>query len=197
MARTVNEALREKKRQLIIDAASTLFSTRGYFATTISEIAKKAGISHAAVFTYFSSKEELLEAIILGPLKEESLRLCKDLDQMGSPGRTLESIVKNQIESLIQKGSYLRVVQIVLSQPAVFEKQAQIIFDLSEEIVSGLARLIEQGQKAGELSEGDPRATGWSYFAYVNGLGMVNHNPGTEIVREFIDRGCRIIGIVR
>lgn len=197
MSRTVNVALREKKRQQIIDAASSLFSTRGFFATTVSEIAKEAGMSHAAVFTYFSSKEELLDAIIQGPLKEESSRLRKVLSQEGAPGRILELIVKEQIESHIRKGSYLRIVQIVLSQPAVFDKQSKAVFDYSSEIVTALARLIEQGQAAGELSPGDPEATAWSYFSYVNGLGMINHDADAELVREFVDRGCRIIGLIR
>lgn len=56
--------LRERNKQRvtnrIIAAASELFKTRGYHATTMDEIAEKAEISRATLFNYFPAKEALL-----------------------------------------------------------------------------------------------------------------------------------------
>ncbi len=41
-----------------------LFETNGYFATTVEQIAEQAGVSKGLVYNYFSSKEELLAALI-------------------------------------------------------------------------------------------------------------------------------------
>ncbi|MDR1653742.1 MAG: TetR/AcrR family transcriptional regulator, partial [Prevotellaceae bacterium] len=57
------EKIRNEKRQLIKQTALSLFADKGYDATSISEIAKKAGISKGLMYNYFTSKEELLQII--------------------------------------------------------------------------------------------------------------------------------------
>jgi AcrR family transcriptional regulator len=45
-------------RSQIIDAASSCFAEFGYDKTTFDDVAKKAGISRALIYTYFKSKQE-------------------------------------------------------------------------------------------------------------------------------------------
>jgi AcrR family transcriptional regulator len=54
------ESIREERQELIKDTALRLFSANGYEATSISTIAKEAGISKGLMYNYFVSKEELL-----------------------------------------------------------------------------------------------------------------------------------------
>lgn len=54
----------EITKQRIIEEARALFSKTGYDATKTSAIAKACGISEAAMYKYFSSKKELLEASV-------------------------------------------------------------------------------------------------------------------------------------
>jgi AcrR family transcriptional regulator len=56
--------IREEKRQKILDAALKLFAYSGFEGTTISKIAKKAEVSKGLVYNYFSSKEDVLKAIL-------------------------------------------------------------------------------------------------------------------------------------
>lgn len=62
------EGLRERNRRLtlqrIADAGVELFLAKGYEATTLDEIAAKAGISRRTFFYYFKSKDEILLAHI-------------------------------------------------------------------------------------------------------------------------------------
>jgi AcrR family transcriptional regulator len=58
------EEIREEKIALIMDTALEHFANNGYYATTISHIAKHAGISKGLLYNYFESKEALLKAII-------------------------------------------------------------------------------------------------------------------------------------
>ncbi|MCL2190226.1 MAG: TetR/AcrR family transcriptional regulator [Defluviitaleaceae bacterium] len=53
------ENLPEEKKQSILSAGISLFGQYGYEKTSISDIAKAAGISKAAVFHYFGTKENL------------------------------------------------------------------------------------------------------------------------------------------
>ncbi len=56
--------IREEKKALIMETALELFATEGYFPTSISRIADKAGISKGLLYNYFESKEELIREII-------------------------------------------------------------------------------------------------------------------------------------
>jgi AcrR family transcriptional regulator len=58
------QEIREEKMTLIMDVALQQFANEGYYRTTISEIAKKAGISKGLMYNYFESKEALLRSII-------------------------------------------------------------------------------------------------------------------------------------
>lgn len=53
-----------ERRQLIIQAALTLFSQKGFRGTTTREIAREAGVSEATIFKHFATKEALYSAII-------------------------------------------------------------------------------------------------------------------------------------
>jgi len=53
-----------RKSEKILDAALMLFSTRGFYATTIPDIAKAMGMSVGNMYNYFSSKEMLAKEII-------------------------------------------------------------------------------------------------------------------------------------
>ena len=55
---------RRNTREEILDVALSLFSTKGYDATSLSDISSMLGISKAALFKHFDSKEEILDSII-------------------------------------------------------------------------------------------------------------------------------------
>jgi AcrR family transcriptional regulator len=56
--------MRENSKPLIIETALKLFANVGYDKTSISHIAKAAGISQGLMYNYFRSKEELLKEVI-------------------------------------------------------------------------------------------------------------------------------------
>ena len=55
-----NEALLQHKREAVVEAAFELFLKQGFHSTTTRDIARRAGISAGAPFTYFKDKEETL-----------------------------------------------------------------------------------------------------------------------------------------
>ena len=51
------------KRNAILDAATRLFAERGLTAAPTSEISKLAGVAEGTLFTYFQTKDELMNAL--------------------------------------------------------------------------------------------------------------------------------------
>src|SRR5690349_15766217 len=59
-----DEGLRERKRrltrQLISDAATVMFATRGFDNVRVAEVAESVGVSEKTVYNYFPTKESLV-----------------------------------------------------------------------------------------------------------------------------------------
>ena len=53
----------QDKRQIILEAATHVFASKGYHGTRISDIAREAGIAYGLVYHYFKNKEEILNSI--------------------------------------------------------------------------------------------------------------------------------------
>ena len=59
-----------RKGAAILRAAEHIFAKKGFQAATVSDIAKKAKVSEATIYEYFSSKEELLFSIPAETIRE-------------------------------------------------------------------------------------------------------------------------------
>lgn len=82
---------KEFVKNKILNAAIGIFSMKGYYASTMSDIAKKLEISKATLYLYFKSKEEILKTI--------SLSLNQKLGKILSNMLELDDFLKNEKDS--------------------------------------------------------------------------------------------------
>lgn len=109
---------RGKKK--LFDAALTLFATRGYFATTVDQITAEAGVSKGLVYNYFSSKEELLHAL----LDDETERMAKVAVKLSDDGpvqETMSAFVADYLRFLKVERRSLRLQLSLLIMPELRE----------------------------------------------------------------------------
>ncbi|WP_211234344.1 TetR/AcrR family transcriptional regulator [Paenibacillus taiwanensis] len=89
----------------ILKVAKESFNTRGYRSVTIQEIAEQLGMSKKTIYQYFSSKEEMAEAVVLASMErlEES---TKKFDHVGQedPLRVVKEVLITVREETIQFG---------------------------------------------------------------------------------------------
>ena len=57
--------MRETKKEVIMKTALTLFAKKGFYSTTIADIAKEMGMSVGNMYNYFSSKETLAKELLI------------------------------------------------------------------------------------------------------------------------------------
>ena len=82
-----NLKIQEQTRQKILMAALQAFGEKGYASTTVSQIAKEAGISKGLIYHYFSSKEEVLKGIF-DMMVQEGKALMEGWEQQNSQRKT-------------------------------------------------------------------------------------------------------------
>lgn len=81
-----------KKR--IIDAAYLVFYKKGYHSSTMEDIAKEVGVSKASLYSYFKSKDEILQIASNQNLTESFSKLLDNNNSIES----LEIICNNMID---------------------------------------------------------------------------------------------------
>lgn len=102
-----------------MQAALELFANEGYHATSISKIAKKAGISKGLLYNYFESKEALIVAILDQGFAE--LFAYFDINKDGIlTKKELAYFVEKSFESLKVNIEFWRFYFRVSRQPEVF-----------------------------------------------------------------------------
>lgn len=115
------EERREEKKTLIMDVALEHFANEGFYATTISHIARHAGISKGLMYNYFESKEVLLNEIIKRSVAE--ITLYFDPDHDGYLGEEeFELFVRKVLLLLSERRSIWRLFFQMLMQKDVLEQ---------------------------------------------------------------------------
>jgi AcrR family transcriptional regulator len=59
----ISDAKRDARRRQILDAALSCFSVAGFHQTGMADIVRRSGLSHGAVYLYFPSKDDIIEAL--------------------------------------------------------------------------------------------------------------------------------------
>lgn len=155
------------KKLKIINAAKKSFSNFGYKATTMDQIAKIAQVGKGTIYTYFSSKEEMLKAIIDLFVVE-----MREVAESVIPRR--QPFIKrfNEVLHTITKFQSEHELMIKLSQevkeigtPEVIEAMKSV----EDEICEFIEVKIEAAIERGELRKCDPKITSFLMFKmYIN-----------------------------
>jgi TetR/AcrR family transcriptional repressor of mexJK operon len=103
----------EHRRQAILDAAHSLFLSKGYAAVSVDEIVRDSGGSKSAVYQLFGGKKGLLEAVT------ESLA-AKILSEMDID-RTGEMSVRDSLNAM-----GFRLIRLILSEDAIAQYRLAI-----------------------------------------------------------------------
>jgi AcrR family transcriptional regulator len=72
-------------RRALLEAAARVLATRGYERASVNEIAEEAGYSHGAVYSNFSSKEELFLALYEEHMAERSRQISDAAAALDAP----------------------------------------------------------------------------------------------------------------
>lgn len=88
---------KEQTRRRLLDAAAQVFAHRGYTAASVEEIAESAGYSVGAVYSNFSNKEQLFEALMIDRAVDRMSEVAQAIrdakSEAGDPLRALGAML--------------------------------------------------------------------------------------------------------
>ena len=82
---------RKQTRQELVSAAEACFVSRGFHASSVDEVAERAGYTKGAVYSNFASKEDLFFAVYERRVEQVLTEVVPDLRQLG-PERAFDEL---------------------------------------------------------------------------------------------------------
>ena len=179
---------RKARKKLIVDAAMSLFETKPMASIGMRDIADVAGISPAAIYRYFPSRDEILVEALIRHIHFIEARLEGRLEQGNA---TLEELALGSIEYLLNNESLFQLMGYFMINGQI-NPQALEKFNTVQRYF--LSLLDQVNQKAGVGQ--DSRLFTHAFYASILGVVMAFRNyPGRS--QEEIQRHIyRLIGVV-
>lgn len=140
----------------IIHAALEVFADRGFAATKLEDVARKAGVTKGTIYLYFENKEALFKALIretIVPVIAQGEALAKSFT--GSARDLFEKLVRDYWR-LVGETALADIPRLMIAEARNFPELARFYY---EEVVTRGHRLmsgvLERGIKAGEFRKVD------------------------------------------
>lgn len=127
----------ERTQQAVLDAAYSLFLEKGFSATSMRQIAERAGLALGGIYNHFASKDEIFQALIIA--KHPYLQIFPVLQR--APGKTTEEFIRNAVllvrEELGENPAFIKLmfIEIVEFNGKHFPKLIETIFPLAMPLV--------------------------------------------------------------
>jgi AcrR family transcriptional regulator len=145
---------RRPTRERILDAALLRFGSRGFEAVSLDEIAAEVGITKQTVLYWFTSKDELLAAVIGRSAEELTLTVEAALRSADRGFARVEAVVRAVFRPAVRRPELLGLVR----------ELNRLGPEVSERLLERMRPLVERGVQflreemdAGRMRPGDPR----------------------------------------
>ncbi|MBV9290638.1 MAG: TetR/AcrR family transcriptional regulator, partial [Hyphomicrobiales bacterium] len=151
------------KRRQIMDGARTAFLSAGFDGASMNDIARAAGVSKGTLYAYFTSKDELFEAIIRAEKAQTAERLCV-FRREGDAREMLTDFGVRLMRRMCGPGN-LALVRVVIAAVEKFPNVGRAFYEAGP--LFGATRLADELQaleKAGVLTVPDPERAAWHFL---------------------------------
>lgn len=140
---------KQATRARLLDAGLALFAEQGFEATTVRQIAERAGVAVGSVFVHFPSKAELLLELARGLVERTARHLEKAFPAEGPFAQRLEAFLRTRYAYDLED---LRLVAVFHAYswtwPESTEAGARHLLEPTGRL---LHRLLDEGVASGEL----------------------------------------------
>ena len=178
--RTHTEQGIERKQQLL-DAAASLFSTKGYSNTRIADICAAAGVAKGLMYWYFPTKQSLFGELVRTMRLQLRRAQAAAMDPNADPLTRIRQGSEASVLFMAQHSAYFALLDVERADDEV----AETLRAGSEVYANDVIRLVREAQRDGLLPDRDPHlyASGIqgavSSFGHAFRTGSIDTDPDT------------------
>ena len=179
---------RRRRRAEILHAALRAFREKGYYATTLDDIAESLGVRKTALYHYFPDKESILYECHRESLGEIARMIEEARSCCETPGERLAYLIREHVRIMTETldGSPLAFEVSALGP----EHRAEVIA-ARDRYEKTLRELILEGVEGGEFRPVDPKIAVFAILGSINWIARWYRPEGTihapELGAQFAD----------
>jgi AcrR family transcriptional regulator len=158
------EAIRQSSVAKIKEAALELFASNGYHSTSISQIAKEAGISKGLMYNYFNGKKALLHDIILEAVEVNEHLMKEVMDSNDTPLNQLKRMLFGMAEMIKQNPHHWKLLSALAFQQDAMKELVDTVQEKQKEFMEIGFRLFS------ELGVDNPEMEMMYFGALIDGI---------------------------
>ena len=144
-----NQALVQRRRRQIVDAAVELFIQNGFHKTTTRQIAKAAGFSMGSLYEYVASKEDILYLVCDAIHAEMERGMADAMQRVEGPGNALAEVIRAYLMVCDRMRDHILLIyQETQSLP---HKWRKVVLANEVRITGLFTRALSQLMAAGEI----------------------------------------------
>lgn len=137
---------KKDKYHRILNAAIKVFAEEGFFHSTISQIAKEAGVADGTIYLYFKSKDDILLQFFNFKSARVLDRFRKDVNEADDAGSRLENLIHSHLREFQKDPNMAVVFQAEARKGRYLENHVN---NLTKTYLGIVGEIIEQGQVEG------------------------------------------------
>ena len=170
-----NEKMREEKKALIKKGAVKLFASKGFFATTIKDIANEVSVAQGLVYHYYQSKDDIYLEVISHALDmmNEAVEGLKKSNQPAD--EKIRDAIRELFKTIQTSDTFNQTVRIIISaknSTAIPEKVKAVLDEKRDIPYQVLSEIFKTGQQEGTIIEEDPYTLSIVFWTFINGLAI-------------------------
>ncbi len=187
-----DRALVDRRRRQIIKAAIERFGKQGYHATTISEIAGRAGVSVGLIYQYFGDKEDVLFLAILEVLDSYLERIPLAVAGSRNPLERFRATVH----------AYCRVIDANVDATVLAYRETKSLRKARRNLVKQkeletnalIAGCVEDCARTGIFEDVDVELLTYQLVMFAHAWALKAwHFRGKMTVDQYVDRGLAVM----
>lgn len=156
MQRARTDDAKDERRQALLAAALEVFVEKSFAAARMDDIARAASLSKGTVYLYFSSKEELFEAVLRNVALPNVEHMEDLMRQSPSVSVALDGIGQF-VPHLIRNTALPRIMKLLISESGTFPEIVQSYReDVLDRLLAGVTGFLARAKAAGEIDVDDP-----------------------------------------
>lgn len=135
---TSDKGKRERTRSALLDSAISVFATKGYEATRITDITNHAGLANGTFYNYYRDKDELLKDVAAGLALEVTGRINDEMEGIENGATRVALATARLLQAARREPEWLGVLLEGLF--LVPELQAATVQYLRQDLEMGVAQ---------------------------------------------------------
>jgi Transcriptional regulator len=154
---TLKERQRIERENLILQEAENAFLEKGFYETSMDEIAARVGIAKGTVYLHFPCKEDLVVALFTRSMQQSLGRIAEISQTQQDAESKLKAIIH-----FIYTGIYSKQAQLMNSiinggnLKRLFSEKGKPVHELMHAIMIHISNLLDEGKKNGEFDTSLP-----------------------------------------